>query len=197
MTDFSAHPFAAFGQSISFSSTLGLVVIVGAVLVTIASYQRCITWFGDATPGYVACFGWILGISVSNFILVFAFSALMGPAGGRVLLVFACFLAVYWTSCAAKCGLMQSIFIVFAHSILSGLGTVLIFWAAVVFQYMVVTTEQPITSSATATPVTLQPRDPSTAANPVGLRPAQADSEHDSRSQHRAVPGTKANPFFQ
>ncbi len=197
MTDFSAQPFAAFGQSLSFSPTLSIVVIVGAVLITIASYKRCITWFGDATPGYAACCGWMLGIAVSNFILVYAFSALMGPAGGRVLLLFACFLSVYWTSCAAKCGLMQSVFILFAHTIFSGLGTALIFWAAVVFHYMVVTPEQPFVSSGTATPVMLQPRDASTAANPVGLRSAQPIPQHDPQSQRRAVPGTKPNPFFQ
>ncbi|QDV42972.1 hypothetical protein Enr13x_28240 [Stieleria neptunia] len=198
MTDYSAEPFAVLGNLVSSSSVFEITSIVVAVLITIASYRRSILWLGDASPGYLACAGWLLGMSVANVLLIVIPAILMGQAGKEIIMLFVFFMTVYWTSCAAKCGLTQSIFILMVHSCLSVLGMALFITAASVFQLIVVETQQAITLPSGDTPsAALEPLDESTAANPVGLRPIQSDPPPVSRSQHRDLQGTKANPFFQ
>ncbi|MCS7470729.1 hypothetical protein NZK35_29095 [Stieleria sp. ICT_E10.1] len=109
-----------------------LAMIGGILLTTFAlaagSLKLSIHWIGNASPGYLACFGWLVAMYFVNGFIAVAAQDLLGQAGVLIAIPLSWFVTLYMTAHLANCGLFRAFGIWIVNGILNAIGCVVIFF---------------------------------------------------------------------
>lgn len=109
------------------------IAIIGGVLLTTfalaaGSLKLSIHWIGNATPGFFACFGWLVAMYFVNAFLAVAAQDLLGQVGVLIAIPLTWFVTLYMIAHVANCGLFRAFGIWIVNGILNVIGLVAIFF---------------------------------------------------------------------
>ena len=115
---------------------VGIIIMAVAAIVALAvmagTLKLSISLLGGSSPSYLACVGWLLGITFVNSFIIVGTITCFGQGAALLATPLTWFVTLYMVSSAADCGLFRAFGIWIVNSILSTIGLV-----AVVFVLMI------------------------------------------------------------
>ncbi|PAY19666.1 hypothetical protein CKO51_10050 [Rhodopirellula sp. SM50] len=119
--------------------TLGAITlaIIGGILLIVfvlaaGSLKLSIHWFGNASPGFLACFGWLVAMYFVNGFIAVAAQDLLGQIGVLLALPLTWYVTLSMIAHAANCGLLRAFWISTVNALLNFFGLVAVFFLVLV-----------------------------------------------------------------